>query len=73
MRKNGINNRNASSFIQTLLLVSDLHRIMHLRKNSQTLADFTANREFHPAPKIYCKFIICKNSYVSIVDFVKKI
>ena len=35
-----------SSFIQTILLVLELHQIMRL-----TLADYTANREFHPAPK----------------------
>lgn len=35
-----------SSFIQTILLVLELHQIMRL-----TLADCTANREFHPAPK----------------------
>ena len=34
-----------SSFIQTILLVLELHQIMRL-----TLADCTANREFHPAP-----------------------
>ena len=35
-----------SSFIQTILLVLELHQIVRF-----TLADFTANREFHPAPK----------------------
>lgn len=36
-----------SSFIQTILLVLELHQICVF-----TLADFTANREFHPALKI---------------------
>ena len=36
-----------SSSIQTLLSVSELHRICAI-----ALADFTAGREFHPALKI---------------------
>ena len=39
-------NLTISSFIQTILLVLELHQIVRF-----TLADFTANREFHPAPK----------------------
>ena len=39
-------NLTVSSFIQTILLVLELHQIVRF-----TLADFTANREFHPAPK----------------------
>ena len=40
-----------SSLIQTLLSVLELHQIMRT-----ALADFTADREFHPAPKIYSVF-----------------
>ena len=36
-----------SSFIQTILSVPELHRFMPEIR----LADFTADREFHPAPK----------------------
>mgnify|MGYP000694974659 CR=1 FL=1 len=35
-----------SSSIQTILSVLELHQILR-----NALADFTANREFHPAPK----------------------
>ncbi len=44
-------NLTISSFIQTILLVLELHQIVRF-----TLADFTANREFHPAPKtlLFC-------------------
>ena len=38
-----------SSFIQTILSVSELHRIGHLKL---WFADSTAGREFHPAPKM---------------------
>jgi len=55
MRNNGMNTEFASSFIRTLPLVSDLHRIM---RSIRTLADFTASREFHPAPKICLRYTI---------------
>ena len=56
-----------SSFIQTLLLVSELHRILQKK-----LADFTASREFHPAPKTlfsfkYCITLYCKCQEPSLI------
>ena len=41
-----------SSSIQTVLSVSELHRI-----NACALADFTAGREFHPALKTSCSVV----------------
>ena len=40
-----------SSSIQTILSVLELHQILR-----NALADFTADREFHPALKIYVLF-----------------
>ena len=39
-----------SSIIQTVLSVLESHQI-----NAVALADFTAGREFHPAPKMFMK------------------
>jgi hypothetical protein len=50
-----------SSTIQTLLLVLEFHQISHFvficapDKNSW-VADYTASREFHPAPKNFSLF-----------------
>ena len=55
-----------SSSIQTLLSVSELHRICVV-----TLADFTAGRELHPALKIIlyvCQQWYCK-PYITATIF----
>jgi hypothetical protein len=44
-----------SSLIQTILSVLELHQFMHMVSRFSeiiVLADFTAGRELHPAPKI---------------------
>lgn len=55
---------NTSSSIQTILLVLELHQICAF-----TLADFTANREFHPALKTfrYSNVVISLRAYVGNV------
>ena len=56
---------NTSSFIQTLLLVSDLHRIsrsmasLAIRGSRTCKKLLTASREFHPTPKNFSFFLLC--------------
>jgi hypothetical protein len=49
-----------SSSIQTVLSVSELHRI-----NAFALADFTAGREFHPALKTLCSVVGATVAYIA--------
>ena len=48
--KTNVSHALLSSIIQTVLSVLESHQI-----NAVALADFTAGREFHPAPKMFMK------------------
>lgn len=45
--------KSVSSFIQTILLVLESHQICVMRLLRNTRADYTANRELHPALKTF--------------------